>query len=200
VVLLDVSGSMQPYARAYLHLLWGAAARADAEVFVFGTRLTRLTRALRVGGPERALRHAVASVPDWAGGTRIGLAVRQFMDRYGRRGMAHGAVVVILSDGWERDDPAVLKAQMRALAGRAHRVVWVNPRVAAAGFAPQTGGMSAALPYVDALVSGHSAAAFVEVVEAASGGGRSGSVARTWTQTGARTGRASSANRPTLPT
>jgi uncharacterized protein with von Willebrand factor type A (vWA) domain len=165
VALLDVSGSMEPYARAYLHLLWGVAARADAEVFVFGTRLTRLTAALRQGGPDAALRRAVASVPDWAGGTRIGHTLGVFMSRYGRRGMAHGSVVVIVSDGWERDDPAVLAAQMRALAARAHRVVWVNPRAAAAGFAPQTGGMSAALPFVDALVSGHSAAALVDVLE-----------------------------------
>jgi uncharacterized protein with von Willebrand factor type A (vWA) domain len=168
VVLLDVSGSMEPYARAYLHLLWGAAARADAEVFVFGTRLTRLTAALRLGGPDLALRRAVSFVPDWAGGTRIGHALQLFMDQYGRRGMAHGSVVIIVSDGWERDDPAVLRTQMRALAARAHRVVWVNPRAAAAGFAPQTGGMSAALPFVDALVSGHSAEAFVDVVEALS--------------------------------
>ena len=167
VALLDVSGSMEPFARAYLHLLWGAAAKAHAEVFVFGTRLTRLTAALRLGGPDLALRRAVASVPDWGGGTRIGHALQLFMDRYGRRGMAHGAVVVIVSDGWERDDPALLGAQMRALAGRAHRVVWVNPRVAAAGFVPETGGMSAALPYVDALVSGHSVKALVEVLEAA---------------------------------
>jgi len=166
VALLDVSASMEPFARAYLHLLWGAA-RAHAEVFVFGTRLTRLTAALRLGGPDLALRRAVASVPDWGGGTRIGHALQLFMDRYGRRGMAHGAVVLIVSDGWERDDPALLGAQMRALAGRAHRVVWVNPRVAAAGFAPETGGMSAALPFVDALVSGHSVKALVEVLEAA---------------------------------
>ena len=167
VALLDVSGSMEPFARAYLHLLWGAAARAHAEVFVFGTRLTRLTAPLRLGGPDLALRRAVASVPDWGGGTRIGHALQLFMDRYGRRGMAHGAVVVIVSDGWERDDPALLGAQMRALAGRAHRVVWVNPRVAAADFVPETGGMSAALPFVDALVSGHSVKAFVEILEAA---------------------------------
>lgn len=167
VALLDISGSMEPYARAYLHLLWGAAAKADAEVFVFGTRLTRLTAALRLGGPDLALRRALASVPDWAGGTRIGHALRLFMDQYGRRGMAHGSVVVIVSDGWERDDPELLRTQMRALAARAHRVVWVNPRAAAAGFVPETGGMSAALPFVDALVSGHSAEAFVDVIEAA---------------------------------
>jgi len=166
VALLDVSGSMQPYARAYLHLLWGAATRARAEVFTFGTRLTRLTPALRHGSPDRALERAAGLMPDWSGGTRIGRSLRSFMDGYGRRGMAHGAVVLIVSDGWERDDPALLGRQMEALARRAHHVVWANPRASAPGFAPLTAGMSAALPYVDALVSGHSGAALAEVVHA----------------------------------
>ncbi|GAA1741901.1 VWA domain-containing protein [Isoptericola hypogeus] len=166
VALLDVSGSMEPYARAYLHLLWGAASRADAEVFVFGTRLTRLTRVLRTGDPDRALARAAALMPDWSGGTRIGASVREFMDGHGRRGMAHGAVVLVVSDGWERDDPTLLATQMAALASRAHRVVWANPRSAAPGFEPLTGGMRAALPHVDALVSGHSAEALADVVRA----------------------------------
>jgi uncharacterized protein with von Willebrand factor type A (vWA) domain len=166
VALLDISGSMEPYARAYLHLLWGAATRAHAEVFVFGTRLTRLTRALRNANPDLALERAAALMPDWSGGTRIGCAVRDFMDLYGRRGMARGAVVLIVSDGWERDDPSVLARQMVALGRHAHRVVWVNPRVAAPGFAPLAGGMAAALPHVDSLISGHSADALLEVVRA----------------------------------
>lgn len=171
VAMLDISGSMEPYARAYLNLLWGAAAKADAEVFAFGTRLTRLTVPLRLGGPELALRLAVAAVPDWAGGTRIGHALQLFMDQYGRRGMAHGSVVIIVSDGWERDDPEVLRTQMRSLALRAHRVVWVNPRAAAPGFAPATVGMTAALPFVDALVSGHSAEAVIDVLNASRAAG-----------------------------
>lgn len=179
VAMLDISGSMEPYARAYLNLLWGAAAKADAEVFAFGTRLTRLTVPLRLGGPELALRLAVAAVPDWAGGTRIGHALRLFMNEYGRRGMAHGSVVIIVSDGWERDDPEVLRTQMRSLARRAHRVVWVNPRAAAPGFVPETIGMSAALPFVDALVSGHSAEAVVDVLNASRVAGRSTSGRRT---------------------
>jgi uncharacterized protein len=165
VALLDISGSMEPYARAYLHLLWGAAARAGAEVFVFGTRLTRLTPALRRGGPNDALARAARLMPDWSGGTRIGHALKLFMHRYGR-GMAHGAVVLVVSDGWERDDPAVLRDQMEALSRRAFRVVWVNPRAAAPGFAPETGGMVAVLPFIDALVSGHSAESMAEVVRA----------------------------------
>jgi uncharacterized protein with von Willebrand factor type A (vWA) domain len=179
VAMLDISGSMEPYTRAYLNLLWGAAAKADAEVFAFGTRLTRLTVPLRLGGPDLALRLAVAAVPDWAGGTRIGHALRLFMDQYGRRGMAHGSVVIIVSDGWERDDPEVLRTQMRSLARRAYRVVWVNPRAAAPGFVPETIGMTAALPFVDALVSGHSAEAVVDVLNASRAAGRSTSGRRT---------------------
>jgi uncharacterized protein with von Willebrand factor type A (vWA) domain len=166
VALLDISGSMEPYARAYLHLLWGAATRAHAEVFVFGTRLTRLTRALGNANPDLALEHAAALMPDWSGGTRIGRAVRDFMDLYGRRGMARGAVVLIVSDGWERDDPSILARQMAALGRHAHRVVWANPRAAAPGFAPLAGGMAAALPHVDSFISGHSANALIEVVRA----------------------------------
>jgi uncharacterized protein with von Willebrand factor type A (vWA) domain len=166
VALLDISGSMEPYARAYLHLLWGAAAYANAEVFVFGTRLTRLTRALRIGQPEAALDRAARMMPDWSGGTRIGHAMKAFLDGYGRRGLAHGAVVLIVSDGWEREDPAVLRSQIEALSRRTYRLVWANPRAAAPGFEPSTGGMSAVLPYLDDLVSGHSAAAMAAMVRA----------------------------------
>jgi uncharacterized protein len=166
VALLDVSGSMAPYSRAYLLLLEGAARGARAEAFVFATRLTRVTRALGEGLPHAAIERAGAAAPDWAGGTRIGEALRAFTDRFGRRGMARDAVVVVLSDGWERGDPALLRREMERLSRLAYRIVWVNPRVAAPGFAPVTGGMGAALPYVDELISGHSLAALDEVVEA----------------------------------
>jgi uncharacterized protein len=166
VALLDVSGSMAPYSRAYLLLLEGAARGARAEAFVFATRLTRVTRALREGLPHAAIERAGAAAPDWAGGTRIGEALRGFTDRFGRRGMARDAVVVLLSDGWERGDPALLRREMERLSRLAYRIVWVNPRVAAPGFAPVTGGMGAALPHVDELISGHSLAALDEVVEA----------------------------------
>jgi uncharacterized protein with von Willebrand factor type A (vWA) domain len=166
VALLDVSGSMTPYARAYLLLLEGAARGARAETFVFATRLTRVTRALREGRAHAALERASAAAPDWAGGTRIGEALRAFNDRHGRRGMARDAVVVVLSDGWERGDPALLGREMERLARLAYRIVWVNPRVAAPGFAPLTGGMAAALPHVDELVSGESFRALDAVVEA----------------------------------
>ncbi len=167
VLLCDISGSMEPYARAYLQFLTCAAGSArDAEAFVFATRLTRLTRALRSRSPERAIQRAAATAPDWSSGTRIGSALKDFNDRHGRRGMARGAVVVILSDGWERGDPALVAREMERLSRLAHRIVWVNPRAAASGFSPQTGGMAAAIPHCDALVSGHSLDALGEVIEA----------------------------------
>ena len=179
VLLCDISGSMEPYARAYLQFLTCAAGSArDAEAFVFATRLTRVTRALRSRSPERAIQRAAATAPDWSSGTRIGDALREFNDRHGRRGMARGAVVVILSDGWERGEPALVAREMERLSRLAHRIVWVNPRVAASGFSPRAGGMAAAMPHCDALVSGHSLEALGEVIEAISrdDGDRAGSV------------------------
>jgi uncharacterized protein with von Willebrand factor type A (vWA) domain len=167
VLLCDISGSMEPYARAYLQFLTCAAgAGAETEAFAFATRLTRLTRALHSRRPERAIQRAAATAPDWSSGTRIGDALRSFNDRHGRRGMARGAVVVILSDGWERGEPALVAREMERLSRLAHRIVWVNPRVAASGFAPRAGGMAAALPFCDALVSGHTLAALEDVVAA----------------------------------
>jgi uncharacterized protein len=167
VMLCDISGSMEPYARAYLQFLASAAGSGpDAEAFVFATRLTRVTRALRSRNPQRAIQRAAAAAPDWSSGTRIGDALREFNDRHGRRGMARGAVIVILSDGWERGDPALVGREMQRLARLAHRIVWVNPRVGADAFAVQAGGMVAALPHLDALVSGHSFEALREVTAA----------------------------------
>ena len=171
VLLADVSGSMDDYARAYLHLLHGAVRATRAEAFVFATRLTRLTRALREADPDEALARVATLAPDWAGGTRIGVAIRRFNDDHGRRGLARGAVVVIVSDGWERADPALLGEQMARLARLAHRVVWVNPRAATEGFAPLAGGMAAALPHVDVLLSGHSLEAVGALLEVIAGGG-----------------------------
>ncbi|HET9092165.1 MAG TPA: VWA domain-containing protein [Acidimicrobiales bacterium] len=163
VLLCDVSGSMEPYARAYLQLLLGGVAGGVAEAFVFSTRLTRVTRTLR-GRPDAALERAGRTVPDWSGGTRLGEAVQAFNDDHGRRGMARGAVVVIISDGWDRGDPSLLGREMERLGRLAHRVVWVNPRKARPGYAPLAGGMAAALPHVDAFVAGHNLAAFDEVL------------------------------------
>ncbi len=170
VMLCDISGSMEPYTRAYLQFLTCAAgAGPNAEAFAFATRLTRLTRALASRRPERAMRRAAAAAPDWSSGTRIGDALKEFNDRHGRRGMARGAVIVILSDGWERGDPELVGREMARLARLAHRIVWVNPRMSASSFSVRAGGMVAALPHCDALVSGHSFAALAEVARAIAG-------------------------------
>jgi uncharacterized protein len=183
VMLCDISGSMEPYARAYLQFLTCAVGSGpNAEAFVFATRLTRLTRALASRHPERAIQRAAAAAPDWSSGTRIGDALKAFNDRHGRRGMARGAVVVILSDGWERGDPALVGREMERLARLAHRIVWVNPRVSASTFTVQAGGMVAALPHCDALVSGHSFQALGEVAEAIG--------ARSWGRPGSPTAEA----------
>jgi hypothetical protein len=192
VVLCDISGSMEPYARAILQLMYVAsrsaasggsgssaasgggsgssaasgggsgfsgptrdAARPRTEVFTFATRLTRLTPYLAAATPETMLARAGEAAPDWAGGTRIGAALRDFNDRYGARGMARGAVVLIISDGWETGDPALVGAQMARLHRFAYRIVWANPRTQSERYRPEVGGMAAAWPYCDAVVSAH---------------------------------------------
>ena len=169
VLLADVSGSMEAYSRVYLQLLQGAVRGARAEAFVMATRLTRVSRALATGHPDVALARGAEAAPDWSGGTRLGAALKTFVDDFGRRGMARGAVVVVISDGWERADPALLGEQMARLRRLAHRVVWVNPRSAAEQFEPLAGGMAAALPYVDVFVSGHSLDALDDVLAAIRG-------------------------------
>lgn len=166
VLIADVSGSMEPYARAYLYLLHGAVRALRAEAFVFSTGLHRLTTLLATHHPAVAMQRAMASVPEWAGGTRIGEAIRQFNDQHGRRGMARGAVVLIVSDGWEVGEAALLAREMERLSRLAYRIVWVNPRKQAADFTASTAGMRAALPWIDELLSGHSFAALVDVVAA----------------------------------
>ncbi|HEX2418800.1 MAG TPA: VWA domain-containing protein [Micromonosporaceae bacterium] len=166
VLLVDVSGSMAPYADALLRFAHAAVRRrpATSEVFTIGTRMTRITRALRLRDPDAALAASSQVIPDWSGGTRLGEAVKAFLDRWGQRGAARGAIVVVFSDGWERGDPALLAAQMRRLARLAYRVVWVNPHKGKAGYAPLAGGMAAALPYLDEFVAGHSFGALEELV------------------------------------
>jgi uncharacterized protein with von Willebrand factor type A (vWA) domain len=170
VLLCDISGSMEPYTRAFLQLLHAAVGGAHAEAFVFATRLTRLTHALRGPQPDLAIERAAAAARDWSGGTRIGQALRRFNDEHGRRGMARGAVVVILSDGWERGEPALVGREMERLRRLAFRIVWVNPRKAGRDFEPLAGGMAAALPYCDAFVSGHNLRALTVVAEAIAAG------------------------------
>jgi uncharacterized protein with von Willebrand factor type A (vWA) domain len=157
VILADVSGSMEPYSRALVRFAHVAvAARARVEAFTLGTRLTRLTRELETRDPDVALARAAGAVPDWSGGTRLGEGLRRFNDEWGVRGLARGAVVVILSDGWDRGEPEELAEQMARLARVAHRIVWVNPLKASPGYEPLARGMAAALPFVDEFVEGHS--------------------------------------------
>jgi uncharacterized protein with von Willebrand factor type A (vWA) domain len=166
VVLCDISGSMEPYARAMIQLLYCAAGGARAEVFSFATRLTRLTRALSHSRPGPALARAGQAAPDWLGGTRIGDALKDFNDSYGRRGMARGAVVVIISDGWDTGDPEIVRCQMERLSLVAFKIVWVNPRTKSAGYQPLAGGMAAAWPYCDAVLSAHTLNALDELAAA----------------------------------
>lgn len=171
VLLVDVSGSMAPYADALLRFAHAAARASRTEVFTIGTRLTRVTRELSHRDPDLAMAALAAAVPDWRGGTRLGELLREFLDRWGQRGMARGAVVVVLSDGWERGDPELLGAQMRRLQRLAHRVIWANPRKARPGYAPLAAGMAATLPSVDAFVEGHSLAALERLAAVVRGAG-----------------------------
>ena len=166
VLLVDVSGSMSSYADALLRLAHRiSTVGAATETFALGTRLTRLTRALGARDPERALIAAGQAVPDWSGGTRLGETLKVFLDRWGRRGLARGAVVVVFSDGWERGDASLLGEQMARLHRIAHRVVWVNPHRGKPSYEPVQGGIRAALPHVDDFVAGHSLAAFAELLD-----------------------------------
>jgi uncharacterized protein len=166
VLLCDISGSMEPYARALLRFLHVAVAgRSRVEAFAIGTRLTRLTRDLSSRDPDAALAAAAQRVVDWSGGTRLGEGLQAFNDRWGVRGMARGAVVVVLSDGWDRGDPELLAGEMERLARVAYRIVWVNPLKATPDYAPLARGMAAALPHVDEFVTGNSVAALEELVE-----------------------------------
>lgn len=172
VLIVDVSGSMNAYADALLRFAHAASHRdrgRATEVFTVGTRLTRVTREIAHRDPDVALAAVAAGVPDWSGGTRLGELVKDFLDRWGQRGMARGAVVVVLSDGWERGDVSLLGEQMARLHRLAHRVVWANPRAGRPGFEPVAAGMAAALPHVDEFVSGHSVAALQHLAAVVAG-------------------------------
>jgi uncharacterized protein with von Willebrand factor type A (vWA) domain len=158
VLVVDVSGSMAPYARMLLQYVQAAvAARRRVEAFAFGTRLTRITRELAGRDPDRALARATEHVVDLGGGTRIGDALGTLNREHGRR-LGRGAVVVVLSDGWDRGDPEVLAAEMARLSRTAHRLVWLNPLAADPTYEPLTRGMQAALPHTDHLLPGNSIA------------------------------------------
>ncbi len=167
VLLVDVSGSMEPYADSLLRLghRMSHAVPGRVEVFTIGTRLTRVTTALRLRDPDEALKVAGQTVPDWSGGTRLGESIRAFTARWGQRGIARGSVVVIASDGWERGDPRLLGEQVARLRRLAHAVVWMNPHRGKAGYQPVQGGIAAVLPHVDHFVAGHSLASFAEALK-----------------------------------
>jgi uncharacterized protein with von Willebrand factor type A (vWA) domain len=170
VVLCDVSGSMEAYTRPlllFLHAVVGSG--GGVEVFAFGTRLTRLTAELKTRDPEQALVAASVRVVDWAGGTRIGASLKAFNDVWGRRALTRGAVVLVVSDGWEREDPLLVGREMARLARQAYGVVWVNPLKGNPEYQPLAGGMRAALPYVDRFVSGHNLASLEELADVVAG-------------------------------
>jgi uncharacterized protein with von Willebrand factor type A (vWA) domain len=150
VLLCDVSGSMERYSRMLLHFAHAVTRRHQrVETFLFSTRLTRVTRDLRITGPDEALASVSRTVTDWSGGTRIGEAVREFHQRWSRRVLHRGPVVLLISDGWDRGDPVELGAQIARLQRSCHRLVWLNPLVGTTDYAPLTRGLQAALPFVD---------------------------------------------------
>jgi uncharacterized protein with von Willebrand factor type A (vWA) domain len=172
VLLLDVSGSMEPYARGlarFAHAAVASRRSGQVEVFTLGTRLTRITRELRRRDPDAALAQAAHSVSDWSGGTRLGAGLQEFNDRWGSRGTARGAIVVICSDGWDRGDPELIGTEMARLSRVARRVIWVNPLKASPGYAPLARGMAAALPYVDQFVEGHAVSSLERLAEIIAG-------------------------------
>jgi uncharacterized protein with von Willebrand factor type A (vWA) domain len=170
VFLLDVSGSMAPFARALLqYARVTAIARPRVRAFAFATRLTDLTPLLRRAGDDRLMAAIAETIPDYGGGTRIGAALHAFNDRHAQRGAARGGTVVILSDGWERDDPALVAVEMQRLRRLARRVVWVNPHKRHPAYEPLARGMAAALPYLDAFVSGHNLRTLEAVADAIEG-------------------------------
>ena len=170
VVLCDVSGSMDAYARAlllFLHSLVGTG--HGVEAFAFGTRLTRLTGDLAKRDPEAALRSSTERALDWGSGTRIGASLAELNALYGRRGLLRGAVVVVVSDGWERDDPGLVAREMAKLARAAYAVVWVNPLKGNPEYQPLAGGMRAALPFVDRFLPGHNLRSLEELATVLAG-------------------------------
>jgi uncharacterized protein len=178
VFLCDVSGSMEPYARAMVMFLQAVTATGRrVEAFAFGTRITRLTPHLRNIDPVRSLAAAGGLMPDWGGGTRIGESLARYNDVWGRRGLTRGAVVVIVSDGWERGDLGRLDTELRRIRRQAHRLVWVNPLKGHSGFAPLAGGMRVALRHSDVFVEGHNLAALEALADVLAAGADPGRAA-----------------------
>ncbi len=170
VVLCDVSGSMDAYARALVLFLHAAVGSGPGvEAFAFGTRLSRLTPELGTRDPESALEKCTEAVTDWGSGTRIGASLKEFNDLYGKRALSRGAVVVVVSDGWERQDPELVGREMARLARAAYAVIWVNPLKGNPDYQPLAGGMRAALPYIDRFLSGHNLRSLEELAAVLAG-------------------------------
>lgn len=173
VLLCDISGSMDRYSRLllqFVHVMRHAI--GSVEAFVFGTRLTRITRALRQPNFDEAQRSVAASVADWGGGTRIGKCLREFNVRWARRVLARGAIVIIISDGWDRGDIGLLAREMRRLQRSSYRLIWLNPLLGAKGYRPQTLGMQAASPFIDDFLPAHNLKSLVQLVVALRAVGR----------------------------
>ena len=167
MLILDVSGSMAPYSRPLVHFAHAAAMTGQkVEVFCFGTRLTRITPAVRRRDPAEAMRAVADAVEDWEGGTRIGDSLKELLDVWGGRSSLRGSVVVLCSDGLERGDPDVLARQMERLGRLAHRVVWVNPLKGSPRYEPLARGMAASLPSIDVFLSGHNLESLEALIEA----------------------------------
>jgi uncharacterized protein with von Willebrand factor type A (vWA) domain len=163
VLICDVSGSMERYSRLLMIFAHAIARREDLEAFVFSTRLTRITRLLRYRDLDRALESVSKGVHDFSGGTRIGDALADFNRRWARRVLGHGAVVIIVSDGWDRGDPARLTAELIHLRRSAHRLIWLNPLLGSEGYQPLTRGMAAALPHCDDFLAAHNVKALEDL-------------------------------------
>lgn len=165
VILADISGSMEVYTRVLLQFVYGLVQGTESrvEAFVFGTRLTRITRYLQEGNPEGALRQVIQEVPDWSGGTRIGRALRTFNTNWARKALGRGAVVMLVSDGWDRGEPHLLRQEMARLQRSCHRLIWLNPLLGADDYEPLTRGMRAALPHVDDFLPVHNFASLQDL-------------------------------------
>lgn len=165
VLLCDISGSMDRYARLLLQFVHAMRHLfGKVEAFVFGTRLTRITRQIRHRDINAALNEVSGSVPDWGGGTRIGEALHEFNQRWARRVLAHGAIVIIISDGWDRGDIQLLATEMRRLQARSYRLIWLNPLLGAKSYRPQTVGMKAALPFIDDFLPAHNLKSLAQLI------------------------------------
>ena len=172
VLICDVSGSMEHYSRLLMIFAFAVARREDLEAFVFSTRLTRITRQLRQRDLDKALDSVSKGVHDFSGGTRIGDALADFNRHWARRVLGHGAVVIIVSDGWDRGDPEQLTAELIHLRRSAHRLIWLNPLIGSDGYQPLTRGMAAALPYCDDFLAAHNLQALDDLGRLLAGLGR----------------------------